>query len=83
MINGMHAIGLKCLERRKARAWTQQVAAERAGVHRSVISAIENGGYSGSLKALTLYLTALDLVLTVQSLNVPQLDELNGLFNDD
>ena len=58
MLNGMHAIGLKCLERRKARAWTQ-------------------------LKALTLYLTALDLVLTVQSLNVPQLDELNGLFNDD
>jgi transcriptional regulator with XRE-family HTH domain len=83
MLIGMQAIGLKCLERRKARSWTQQAAAERAGVHRSVISAIENGVYTGSLKALTLYLTALDLMLTVQSLTMPQLDELNGLFDDD
>lgn len=83
MLIGMQAIGLKCLERRKARSWTQQVAAERAGVHRSVISAIENGVYTGSLKALTLYLTALDLMLTVQSLTMPQLDELNRLFDDD
>jgi len=83
MLIGMQAIGLKCVERRKARSWTQQVAAERTGVHRSVISAIENGVYTGSLKALTLYLTALDLMLTVQSLTLPQLDELNGLFDDD
>ncbi|WP_413653554.1 helix-turn-helix domain-containing protein [Pantoea sp. B65] len=79
----MKAIGVKCLERRKACKWTQLDAASRAGVHRTVISEIENGVYTGSLKALTLYLTAMGLTLTVQSSGLPQLDELEALFDDD
>jgi transcriptional regulator with XRE-family HTH domain len=54
-----------------------------SGVHRTVISQIENGLYSGSLKVLTLYLNTLELKLSVQSAGIPQLDELEELFNDD
>lgn len=83
MLPGLKAIGITCLEKRKAKGWTQQAASSRAGIHRTVISEIENGNYTGSLKALTLYLTALGLTLTVQSSGLPQLDELEALFNDD
>lgn len=83
MLPGMKAIGLKCSEKRKAKGLTQLAASSRAGVHRSVISQIENGSYTGSLKALTLYLTALELTLTVQSSGMPQLDELEALFDED
>lgn len=82
MLPGMQAIGIKCQERRKAKGWTQAAAASRAGVHRTVISQIENGQYSGSLKALTLYLNAIELILSVQSSGLPQLDELETLFDD-
>jgi transcriptional regulator with XRE-family HTH domain len=78
----MKAIGAKCQEKRKAKGWTQSTAASRAGIHRTVISQIENGQYSGSLKALTLYLNAIELMLTVQSAGLPQLDELEALFDD-
>jgi transcriptional regulator with XRE-family HTH domain len=83
MLPGMQAIGVKCQERRKAKGWTQATAATRAGIHRTVISHIENGVYSGSLKALTLYLNALELMLSVQSVGLPQMDELETLFDDD
>ena len=83
MLPGMKAIGLKCRERRKAKGWTQLTASVRAGIHRTVISEIENGAYTGSLKALTLYLTALELTLTVQTSFLPQVDELEARFNDD
>ncbi|MDF7658815.1 helix-turn-helix transcriptional regulator [Erwiniaceae bacterium L1_54_6] len=83
MLPGMQAIGATCRERRKARGWTQQVAASRAGIHRTLVSEIENGAYTGSLKALTIYLTAMDLMLTVQTAGLPQLDELEALFDDD
>ncbi|MGK3127674.1 helix-turn-helix transcriptional regulator [Pantoea sp. C8B4] len=69
--------------KRKAKRWTQATAALHSGVHRTVISQIENGLYSGSLKVLTLYLNALELKLSVQSAGIPQLDELEALFNDD
>ncbi|MCQ8227710.1 MULTISPECIES: helix-turn-helix domain-containing protein [Pantoea] len=83
MLPGLQAIGAKCQERRRANRWTQADAATRAGIHRTVISQIENGVYSGSLKALTLYLNALQLVLSVQSAGLPQMDELETLFDDD
>ncbi|WP_336778359.1 helix-turn-helix domain-containing protein [Pantoea sp. USHLN256] len=83
MLPGMQAIGVKCQQRRKAKGWTQTDAATRAGIHRTVISLIENGVYSGSLKALTLYLNALELMLAVQSAGLPQMDELETLFDDD
>ncbi|ADU71784.1 helix-turn-helix domain-containing protein [Pantoea sp. At-9b] len=83
MLPGMKAIGLKCRERRKSKGWTQQVAAARAGIQRTLVSEIENGVYTGSLKAFTLYLIALDLMLTVQTAGLPQLDELEALFDDD
>lgn len=83
MLPGMLEIGKKCQEKRKAKGWTQSTAGTYAGVHRSVISQIENGLYSGSLKALTLYLNALEMRLAVQSAGMPQLDELEALFNDD
>lgn len=82
MLPGMQAIGAKCQEKRKAKGWTQSTAASRAGIHRTIISQIENGQYSGSLKALTLYLNAIELMLTVQTAGLPQLDELEALFDD-
>lgn len=83
MLPGMQDIGRKCQEKRKAKKWTQAIASLHSGVHRTVISQIENGLYSGSLKVLTLYLNALELKLSVQSAGIPQLDELEALFNDD
>lgn len=83
MLPGMQEIGRKCQEKRKAKKWTQAIASLHSGVHRTVISQIENGLYSGSLKVLTLYLNALELKLSVQSAGIPQLDELEALFNDD
>ncbi|MEG3113302.1 MULTISPECIES: helix-turn-helix transcriptional regulator [Pantoea] len=83
MLPGLKAIGMKCREKRKAKGWTQSAAALRAGIQRTVISEIENGAYTGSLKSLTLYLTAVELILTVQSSGLPQLDELEALFDDD
>jgi transcriptional regulator with XRE-family HTH domain len=83
MLQGMQEIGRKCQEKRKAKKWTQAIASLHSGVHRTVISQIENGLYSGSLKVLTLYLNALELKLSVQSAGIPQLDELEALFNDD
>ena len=83
MLPGMQEIGRKCQEKRKAKRWTQAKAALHSGVHRTVISQIENGLYSGSLKVLTLYLNTLELKLSVQSAGIPQLDELEELFNDD
>ncbi len=83
MLPGLKDVGLKCRERRKAKGWTQSAAASRAGIHRTVISEIENGAYTGSLKSFVLYLTAIELVLTVQTVGLPQLDELEALFDDD
>lgn len=83
MLPGMKAIGSQCRERRKAKGWTQQDVAARAGIQRTVVSKIENGAYTGSLKALTLYLTAIDLTLTVQAAGLPQLEDLGALFDDD
>ncbi len=83
MLPGMQDIGRKCQEKRKTKKWTQAIASSHSGVHRTVISQIENGLYSGSLKVLTLYLNALELKLSVQSAGIPQLDELEALFNDD
>ncbi|MCA1174971.1 MULTISPECIES: helix-turn-helix domain-containing protein [unclassified Pantoea] len=83
MLPGMQDIGRKCQEKRKAKKWTQAIASLHSGVHRTVISQIENGLYSGSLKVLTLYLNALELKLSVQSAGIPQLDELEALFNDE
>lgn len=83
MLPGMREIGKKCQEKRKANGWTQATAGTYAGIHRTVISQIENGHYSGSLKVLTLYLNTLGLKLTVQSAGIPQLDELKALFSDD
>ncbi|MEH0873800.1 helix-turn-helix transcriptional regulator [Pectobacterium cacticida] len=83
MLRNMKTIGSKCQQKRKTRGWTQQEAAKRAGIHRTVISEIENGHYTGSLKSLIAYTTVLGLELSVQTANVPQLDNLEELFNDD
>lgn len=83
MLPNMKAIGIKCQQKRKALGWTQSSTAQRAGIHRTVISEIENGNYTGSLKSFTAYTTALGLELTVQSTHLPQFDDLETLFNDD
>ncbi|MBD9643070.1 MULTISPECIES: helix-turn-helix domain-containing protein [Pantoea] len=83
MLPGLQAIGAKCQERRKANRWTQADAATRAGIHRTVISQIENGHYAGSLKAFTLYLTSLGLKLSAIDFSFPQLEDLNTLFDED
>lgn len=83
MLQGLNTIGATCRKKRKALGWTQQELAERAGIHRTVISEIENGNFSGSLKSFTSCLTALGLMLTARATQTPQLDELETLFHDE
>jgi len=83
MLQGMSEIGKQCAEQRKAKGWTQADAAIRANLARPVISMIERGRFTGSLKSLVAYLSVLGLVLNVNKTNIPQFEQLENIFNDD
>ena len=59
MLQGMSEIGTQCAEQCKAKGWTQADAAIRANLARPVISMIERGRFTGSLKSLIAYLSVL------------------------
>ncbi|WP_320152935.1 helix-turn-helix transcriptional regulator [uncultured Tolumonas sp.] len=59
MLQGMPEIGAQYAEQRKAKGGTQADAATRVNLARPVISMIERGRFTGSLKSLVAYLSVL------------------------
>lgn len=83
MLQGTQEIGRVCSEQRKEKGWTQEEAAIKANLARPVISMIERGRFTGSLKSLVAYLSVLGLELNVQKTHIPQFGQLEDIFNDD
>ena len=78
-------IGLKLKTTRRERKLSQTEAGKCIGVDHSVISKIETGRYTGSLKVYERYLSSLGYVLSIET-EVPQqtdFDTLSELFDDD
>lgn len=78
-------IGLTLKARRKERKLSQTAAGRCAGIDHSVVSRIETGRYTGSLKTYERYLTSLGYVLTIQTEEPQQADfeSLSELFDDE
>ncbi|WP_417526720.1 helix-turn-helix domain-containing protein [Marinomonas shanghaiensis] len=70
---------------RKAMKKTQKQIAEQTGIHKSTLSLIENGHFTGSLDILQRYLDAVGLTLDVtpKKHRLPQWDEIETLFAED
>ena len=71
--------------RRKELGKTQQQLAKETNVNKAVISQIENGKFSGTLKAYERCLNGLGLELVVAPIKskIPDFDNLQELFKDD
>ena len=82
----LHSIGSQIASRRKALGFSQSALADKAGVSRATIEALENGR-SGELgfSKVTNILSALGLELKLQEANLqrPTLDELLEEDRDD
>jgi len=78
-------IGLRLKTARKDKKISQSEAAEGIGIDRSIVSKIETGQYTGSLKTYERYLASLGFVLTIENEEPQQtdFDTLSELFNDD
>ncbi|NLQ18007.1 helix-turn-helix transcriptional regulator [Marinomonas sp. M1K-6] len=78
-------IGEKICAARKALKKTQKQMAEQTGIHKSTLSLIENGRFTGSLDILERYLDAVGLTLEVapKKHRLPQWDEIEALFAED
>jgi transcriptional regulator with XRE-family HTH domain len=82
----LHSIGSQIASRRKALGFTQSALADKAGVSRATLDALENGrsGELGFSKVANI-LSALGLELKLQEANLrrPTLDELLQEDRDD
>lgn len=78
-------IGEKICAARKALKKTQKQISEQTGIHKSTLSLIENGHFTGSLDILQRYLDAVGLTLDVgpKKHRLPQWDEIEALFAED
>lgn len=78
-------IGEKICAARKALKKTQKQIAEQTGIHKSTLSLIENGHFTGSLDILQRYLDAVGLTLDVgpKKHRLSQWDEIETLFAED
>jgi transcriptional regulator with XRE-family HTH domain len=70
-------LGTRVRELRKARDWTLEQAAARAGLARSTLSKIENGQMSPTYEALKKLATGLGISVP-QLFTPPQRDQING-----
>jgi len=70
-------LGSRVRELRKARDWTLEQAAARAGLARSTLSKIENGQMSPTYEALKKLATGLAISVP-QLFTPPQRDQING-----
>jgi HTH-type transcriptional regulator / antitoxin HipB len=82
----LHSIGAQVASRRRALGFSQSALADKAGVSRATLDALENGrsGELGFSKVANI-LSALGLELKVQEANLqrPTLDELLDEDRDD
>ncbi|MGB0937977.1 MAG: helix-turn-helix domain-containing protein [Colwellia sp.] len=71
--------------KRKEKGWTQYDVSAKTGLSRNQIIAMEKGQFTGGIKYLRKYLDLLGLKITItEELNdLPQLDELSSLFDED
>jgi len=74
-------LGLQLRQRRLNRGLTQADLAERAGLTRQKIIAVERGDSRVGMAAYTRVLAALDCELTVVPAALPTLDEIQGVFD--
>ncbi|TMV13042.1 helix-turn-helix domain-containing protein [Arenibacterium halophilum] len=70
-------LGARVRELRKARDWTLEQAASKAGLARSTLSKIENGQMSPTYDALKKLATGLQISIP-QLFTTPQRDQVNG-----
>lgn len=77
-------IGKAIRASRKSFGHTQQALSELTGIHKSTISEIENGRFSGSFDIFERLLDALDLAFEVapKKHRLPDWDELDTLFTE-
>ncbi|GAB6260486.1 helix-turn-helix transcriptional regulator [Photobacterium sp. 53610] len=78
-------IGKAVAQARKALGATQKQMAERTGIHKTTLSEIENGRFTGSLDIFERYLDAVDLQLEVipKQHQLPDWDDIENLFDED
>lgn len=78
-------IGNAVRESRKALGYTQQALSELTGVHKSTISEIENGRFSGSFNIFERLLDGVNLQfeVTTKTHRLPHWDEIDSLFAED
>ncbi|PKH88131.1 transcriptional regulator [Colwellia sp. Bg11-28] len=71
--------------KRKELGKTQKALSEETGVHKSIISLIENGKFTGSLRVYERYINGLGLELSVSPIRnrIPDFDDLQDFFKDD
>ena len=72
-------------QRRKELGKTQRQLADEIYVNRAIISQIENGKFTGSLKSYEKCLNGLGLELVVAPIKskIPDFDNLQDMFKDD
>ncbi|MEY8210799.1 MAG: helix-turn-helix transcriptional regulator [Gammaproteobacteria bacterium] len=78
-------IGLQLKATRKDKKMSQSEAADCLGIDRSLVSKIETGRYTGSLKIYERYLASMGYVLAIETETPQQVDfdTLNEMFKDD
>ncbi len=71
--------------KRKEKAWTQQYVSTQTGLSRNQVIAMEKGHFTGGIKYLRKYLELLGLKIAIieEQDDLPQLDELASLFEED
>ena len=77
--------GATIKQRRKELGKTQLQLADEIYVNRAIISQIENGKFTGSLKSYEKCLNGLGLELIVKPIKnkIPDFDDLQGIFEED
>ena len=78
-------IGKNIAKARKVLGETQQEISNRTGIHKTTLSEIENGRFTGSLDIFERYLDAVGLQLEVieKRHKLPNWDEIDDLFAED
>ena len=82
-------IGTLIKRLRAERGWNQDTLAREAAkhgapvIHRQEVSQMENGQFTGSIRKIQAVLRTLRYTLTASVARMPQLDELEALFQDE
>ena len=79
-----YEIGIKIKTSRKALGLTQKQLQEKTHVHKTTISEMENGRFTGSFDLFEKVLDAVELefIVTKKIQRIPSLNEIQELFGD-